>query len=378
MALDFYNVGTPIKHVNEKSVFLICPSAFASKIFLSPLIEYLLSKQSMITIVFNGKIEEGFIVSKNLKYIGIDCGRSLVGRFLFGIRCTIIIFKYANLRSTIFTLGPINNWCIASACCFKKLNLYPFLTGQLWVNGGPCSPIFKIFDYLVIKNSQMCFVDSQSQVDLLRLTYGEVAENKIVLIANGSICGVEKSYNFEKTQSSFTVGLYGRFCLQKGVVDFQHLVKWASEFAPHWNFKIGGPVEGGVAKRILDDLLLNYPAVKYVGTVSEYSIFFSDVDIQVCLSSREGFGMHVLEAASCGVPSVGYNVPGLSESISKLNGLLVERSDVESLCQLIIELELDYRRRKMLGADARYIAGRRFSRRQVIKFFENIFDESFL
>ena len=45
---------------------------------------------------------------------------------------------------------------------------------------------------------------------------------------------------------------------------------------------------------------------------------------QVATSVREGWGLNVSEAAACGTPSIGYDVPGLVDSIPASGGLLVE------------------------------------------------------
>ena len=52
----------------------------------------------------------------------------------------------------------------------------------------------------------------------------------------------------------------------------------------------------------------------------------------MCLPShREGFGSIVIDAASLGVPTIGYNIPGLVDSISDdYSGILVPFKDIDS------------------------------------------------
>jgi glycosyltransferase involved in cell wall biosynthesis len=60
----------------------------------------------------------------------------------------------------------------------------------------------------------------------------------------------------------------------------------------------------------------------------------------MCLPShREGFGSIVIDAAAIGVPTVGYRIPGLIDSISdNYSGILVPFGNIESFVNEIVEL----------------------------------------
>ena len=53
-------------------------------------------------------------------------------------------------------------------------------------------------------------------------------------------------------------------------------------------------------------------------------------DILLIPSYREGFGSIVIKASSMGIPSVGNNIYGLSDSINRLNGELAEKGNIKS------------------------------------------------
>ena len=56
-------------------------------------------------------------------------------------------------------------------------------------------------------------------------------------------------------------------------------------------------------------------------------------------SVREGWGISVLEANAQGTPAVGYNVPGLRDSIvDNVTGLLVPPSDYKALSKALVGL----------------------------------------
>ena len=80
----------------------------------------------------------------------------------------------------------------------------------------------------------------------------------------------------------------------------------------------------------LKKLAEGVPDVTFWGWVSEEEkvSLLSRAHLLVVPSVREGFGINVIEAASAGVPAIGYNVPGLRDSIRHgETGYLVDSRD---------------------------------------------------
>jgi len=72
--------------------------------------------------------------------------------------------------------------------------------------------------------------------------------------------------------------------------------------------------------------------VTFVGRVSDESKFklLRHARVVISPSRREGFGISVLEANSVGTPVVGWNVPGLTDSVvHDVTGLLATYPDLE-------------------------------------------------
>ena len=71
-------------------------------------------------------------------------------------------------------------------------------------------------------------------------------------------------------------------------------------------------------------------------------------------STKEGWGISVLEAASCGTPTVAYNVTGLRDSVRNgITGLLVPLNDIKGLASAIIKILTDESYRLQLSRNAR-------------------------
>jgi glycosyltransferase involved in cell wall biosynthesis len=71
-------------------------------------------------------------------------------------------------------------------------------------------------------------------------------------------------------------------------------------------------------------------------------------------SVREGFGLVVAEANSVGTPAVGYDVPGLRDSITHgCTGVLVPEGDVDAMARAALSILTDARQRERFSTAAR-------------------------
>ena len=81
--------------------------------------------------------------------------------------------------------------------------------------------------------------------------------------------------------------------------------------------------------------------VKFYGRVEDHDKFslLKRAHVLIAPSVREGWGISVLEANAQGTPAVGYNVPGLRDSIvDNVTGLLVPPSDYKALSKALVGL----------------------------------------
>jgi len=75
--------------------------------------------------------------------------------------------------------------------------------------------------------------------------------------------------------------------------------------------------------------------------------------ILIQTSMKEGFGITVLEAATCKTPTIAYNVPGLRDSVKHMEtGVLVEPRNIEQLAKTITHLLSDHESRNRLAENA--------------------------
>ncbi len=103
----------------------------------------------------------------------------------------------------------------------------------------------------------------------------------------------------------------------------------------------------------------------------------TSADLFCMPSFREGFGTAVIEAAACGIPSIGTNIYGLVDAIvDGKTGLIVEPRDFLELANSIRKLIEDDKLRIKMGEAARYRAQESFSNdfftKEIIKLYKNL------
>ncbi len=96
--------------------------------------------------------------------------------------------------------------------------------------------------------------------------------------------------------------------------------------------------------------------IKFTGHILHQDIikYFQRLSVFIAVSTRESFGVSILEAASCGVPSITSNVGGLPEVNKNLKtGYIIEANNEKILSEKIIKLYKNDKLRKEMGKKAR-------------------------
>ncbi len=162
----------------------------------------------------------------------------------------------------------------------------------------------------------------------------------------------------------------------KRVTDVVNLFLKVKEKTPVKLILVGaGPELAGVERMVFDngasnDLIL-------LGNQERVEEVIAAADLMLLLSETESFGLSVLEAMACGVPSIATNVGGLPEVVDHgKTGYLVELGDVDEAVRYTLELLLDDDARKKMGATGRQIAFERFGFEQALDAYEKLYRET--
>ena len=168
----------------------------------------------------------------------------------------------------------------------------------------------------------------------------------------------------------------GRLDYQKGFDYLIHAWSIVSEKYPNWHLNIFG--EGdlrGKLQQLIDESNLS-STITLRGRSNNLVNDYRDSSIYVMSSRAEGFGLVLVEAASCGLPLISYDCPsGPSEIIEDgVNGLLIKQvGDIHSLANAICELIENNSLRTEMGKNAKKMV-ERYSRFIIISQWVDLFN----
>ena len=121
----------------------------------------------------------------------------------------------------------------------------------------------------------------------------------------------------------------------------------------------------GPEEKNLKTLALSLEAnVRFLGHLDNHEVidYLKKTRIFAQLSEYEGLSFSLLQAMSCGLPSIVSNVRGNTDVIAnEINGLVVEATDVEMISKLIKDLIASPEKIKFLGDNARNLAREKYS-----------------
>lgn len=300
------------------------------------------------------------------------------------------IFRFNQFKSVHSITPKAGLLSMSAAFCARIPNRLHTFTGQIWCTRQGLSRIFfKWTDYILVKFSTFVFADSSSQINFL-LKEKVCNLSRIKLLGAGSISGVDlEKFNpnpeirthlrkkFSINHSDCIFLFVGRLCKDKGVPD---LLKAFSELSikyQHIALWIVGPDE----ERIEDHTKLHFPQlhsiIKWIGPTFHPENWMAAADVLLLPSYREGFGTVIIEAASCGKPTIAYRINGVVDAVlDNETGLLVSVGDIEGLMEKMQQLIVDHNLRSNLGLSARARVQRQFSSKAVTKawcdFYENL------
>lgn len=150
-----------------------------------------------------------------------------------------------------------------------------------------------------------------------------------------------------------TVVAVGRYTWQKGFDMLLRAWRKVEEVRQDWQLKIVGAGDSSEYSRLAQELQLK--CVEFSGPVKDVNEVFGQSSIMAFSSRYEGFGMVLIEAMACGVPTVSFACPcGPSDIISDgIDGYLVPDFDVDVFAGRLLSLMSADKERIEMGLRAR-------------------------
>lgn len=203
----------------------------------------------------------------------------------------------------------------------------------------------------IYRNTPMAVVSESTRQELVGL--GFPAAN-IVIVPNAVNHDQYVSTEYIPPQRPL-VGHLGRLKKYKSVDHLLQAFQIVRQEIPDVQLKIIGDGDYRPAlEKIAQDLGIA-DNVKFTGYLRQAETVrqLQQMNVAVNCSAKEGWGLTVIEANSCGVPVIASDVPGLRDSVvDGKTGLLFEYGNVEQLAQKILLVLRDDHLRDRLRGDA--------------------------
>lgn len=238
-----------------------------------------------------------------------------------------------------------------------------WFTGQVWsTKRGLMRSVLKTMDQITSRCATHLLADSHSQAKFL-VAEKVISEDKIQVLGGGSASGVDvlRFHPDLETRNRIragygipndaTVALFvGRLQPEKGIRELCEAFLAAAKLCPQLHLTLVGPDEAGMEKYVRTVLSEASKNLHWVGFTDKPEEYMAASDFLVIPSYREGFGSVVIEAAACGIPSIGTDIYGLSDAIIHgKTGFLVPVGSVKALEATILRLAHDAGERKRMG-----------------------------
>ena len=222
----------------------------------------------------------------------------------------------------------------------KIISIAHEVAGNLWFEnlryplayiGFKLEPLF----FKIYKRIPFIVVSESTKKDLLKV---DIPSKNIHVIHNGNKAQIVSKTPKEKMP---TLLFMGRISKDKGIEDAVRAYKEIRSKNKEVRLWIVGKEEkSGYLKELLSSYSIEPELVHYFGFVSEEkkNELLKRAWILMHPSKKEGWGLTVIEAASQGTPTVGYDVEGLRDSIlNNKTGLLTD-TNAESLAKGVLTL----------------------------------------
>lgn len=253
-------------------------------------------------------------------------------------------------------------------------------TGQIWCNmTGLKRRFYKFIDRLTVRLNTHLLADGKPQMEYL-IEQGVVKRNKIKVLGNGSICGVDISkFNPTKdvrnearkalgySDDNIVYTFLGRLKREKGIREILSAFNQLVVDCPQARLLLIGHDEENC-----HEWLRNYPYIKdkenvvFYGVTKEPYRTLQAGDVYVLPSYREGFGMSVLEASCMKLPVICSDTYGMADTfVDGVTGLKCKVMDDKTLYACMKKLFEDKSMREKMGAAGRERVEKLFSKKLV-------------
>ena len=338
----------------KKKICIIVTDAISFNFLMKGQLEYLASLGKYdITLISGGDIKQiNDLEKRNVgKYIYFPFSREINFKKDIYCICRLFLFFTFNRFDIVVYSTPkaLLLGSISSFLTFQKKRI-AIIRGRVYENySGKKRKFFEVLDKLSLMISSKCIFISES----LKQKFIEekiVNRKKSRVLLHGSSNGLDLDWvnaSLDQSEilelkskigykdSDFVTVCVGRICIDKGIIELEEIFN-SLKALPDFKLVLVGRLEDEEAISIVKKLS-EFDNFFYFEQVSDVRNFFKLANLHLFLSHREGFGNVALEAAGFGVPTFGYDVVGVRDSVC--NGVSGKLFPFRGVELIITEIE---------------------------------------
>lgn len=346
-----------------RRIAVVITSAFPLNAFLRPHLKRLLRDFEITVYVNTGDMGVAPDVPPEVRVVHLPLRRNISPFADLAALLRLWRILRRERFDLVFSMNPKSGLLAMATAFLTKVPLRVHcFTGQVWATRrGLGRWLLKGMDRMLAVCATHLLADSASQRQYL-IQEGIVAPEKIEVLANGSIAGVEASHfcpdeNARRSirsqlgieQDACCLLYVGRLKRDKGVFDLIKAFNRLRLRFPSLHLLMVGPDEDG-----FDSLVRDVPQIHRVGYTQAVEHYMAAADVFCLPSHREGFGLVLIEAGAVGLPVVASRIYGITDAVAEgETGLLHEPGNVDDLVRQIETLIEDPPLGKALGEAGR-------------------------
>lgn len=319
-----------------------------------------------------------FLQEKGIHFIDIPFDRSGSNPF-HELKCILLLYRnYRKYRPNIIHHITLKAALLGSVAAklSKQHNVVNAISGlgYNFINGrdGGLQKLIKVLIRITFKSKYFSFIlQNPDDVNMIR-EFDLVPLYHIFLIKGSGVNLNEFVCSKAPDRVPLKILFPARILLDKGVMEFIGAAKLLqSKFMGKVKFILAGDCDkenlAVLGEEKLKALLVT-DYIEWIGYQSKMFFIYTDSDIVVLPSYREGLPKSLIEACAVGRPIVTTDVPGCRECVkSEYNGYLVPPRDIGALADAIELLINDGVKRKEFGVNSRLLAEKEFSIDKVVQ-----------
>ncbi len=274
------------------------------------------------------------------------------------------------------TIKPVIYGGIASRFCAIEKRIFSISgLGFIFIKQGFKASLIRAIVKILYN---LALGGKNSHVIVQNLSDNNVVESIVnvpISLIRGSGVNLEEYTYKEENLNSLKVVMASRLLKDKGVNEYIEAAKLLKEKGLEVAFELYGDIDSGnpttLTREDIDQIQKD-GFVKINGFSQDIANIFSNANLVVLPSYREGLPKVLIEAAACGRAVVTTDVPGCKDAIEpNTTGLLCKVKDANSLAKLIEKLINDQKLRLQMGKQGRDLAQKEFDIKMVVsKHFE--------